>query len=348
MAAKKTDDSEYKALRKALKDGTPERLYIFHGDERYLLEHCLGELRKMADANGLGGFNHKRFDGKNLKVEELIEAAEALPVFAERTLVEVHDYNMFKADEASRTRLTELFGDLPEYLCLVFVFDTVEYAPDRRLKATTALLKNAHVVEFPVQGKPELVKWIRAHYAAVGKKIQPEDAEYLSFITGGLMTSMLGEIEKTAAYSQGEYVTKADIDAVVTPVLEAVSYKLADAVAAGSFEEAARILDELLQMKEPPHKLIFGVSLKLRQLYAARLCLDAGEDSSDLMEISGIKYPFQAKNLMSAARNMTTEEARSAVSLCAEAAFEMNSGSEPGEALTMLLVKLASERKVRR
>lgn len=343
MATAKRDETEYNALREAVKAGRPEKLYIFHGEERYLLEHYLGLLRKMVDDGGFGSFNHRRFDGKSLRLDDLEDAVDTLPAFAERTLIEVHDYNLFKADEASRTRLCELFEGLPDYVCLVFLYDTVEFAPDRRLKTTVRMLKCAHVVDFAIRDQSELSKWVRAHYKALGKRIAPEDAEYLAFITGGAMTAMLGEIEKTAAYARGEQVTRRDIDAVVTPVLDAVSYKLSDAVAAGDTGEAARLLDELLHMREPPHKLIFSISLKLRQLYAARLCLDAGKSAEELMELSGIRYGFQARNLMSAARGISAEKARLAVASCADAALQMNSGADPAEALTGLLVALAAE-----
>ncbi|MCF0120914.1 MAG: DNA polymerase III subunit delta, partial [Oscillospiraceae bacterium] len=71
MAKKETDNTEYKALRAAEKDGSYAQLYIFHGEERYLLEHCLGMMRKMADQNGLGSFNHRRLDGKTMELGQL-------------------------------------------------------------------------------------------------------------------------------------------------------------------------------------------------------------------------------------------------------------------------------------
>ena len=37
MAGKKTDNSAYLQLRRELKAGTPGRLYVFHGPEKYLM-----------------------------------------------------------------------------------------------------------------------------------------------------------------------------------------------------------------------------------------------------------------------------------------------------------------------
>ena len=48
MAAQKkpaADNSAMKELKRALKEGNPGRLYVFHGEETYLREYYLNELK---------------------------------------------------------------------------------------------------------------------------------------------------------------------------------------------------------------------------------------------------------------------------------------------------------------
>jgi len=338
---KKKDDSQYEALRLAINEKNPKNLYIFHGEEKYLLETYLKKLREALLSGGFEEFNYKRFEGRGLTAQTLVDAVDALPVFGERTLVEVHDFDIWKCGEETRLRLMDIFEDLPEYVCLVFVYDTIEYKPDGRQKLAQSLKKYGSVVDFALQDQTKLLKWIQAHVAALGKTMDPKAAEYLAFITGGLMTTLSGEIEKVCAYAKGDAVTKKDIDAVVTPVLDAVSFKLTDAVAKGDYNESAKLLDELLRMREPPHKLIFGISLKIRQLLAARVCLDSGLGENTLKTMCGIRYDFQARALIQSAGRTTLSRCRRAARLCAQTAFEMNSGSEPEAALTELLIKLS-------
>ena len=58
-APKKTaaDNSAMKELKRALKEGTPGRLYVFHGEETYLREYYLNELKKALLPDGLDAFN---------------------------------------------------------------------------------------------------------------------------------------------------------------------------------------------------------------------------------------------------------------------------------------------------
>jgi len=289
--------------------------------------------------DGLGGFNYKRYDNKTLPVDELEDAVNTLPMFADKTLVEIHDFDIFKSD--ARQRICDIFADLPDYICIVFIYSTVEYKPDGRQKINKEILKHANVVEFATQEQNKLVKWIKRHFQDAGKSISTGDAEYLAFITGGLMSPLKGEIEKTAAYSKNETVTRGDIDAVVTPVLDTVAYKLTDALVGRDNKKTLQVLDELLQMREVPHKMIYSISLKMRQILAARICLENNLDRAVLMEMCNIRHDFQARTLMSTAGRATLSGCRNAVLFCAQAALELNSSSEPESRMIELITKLA-------
>ena len=304
-----------------------------------MLESSIAELRKKLCPDGLDGFNYRRYEGGGLSVDELDGAVNTLPVFAERTLVEVFDYDVFSGED--KDRLAELFSDLPEYACVVFVFDTIPFKPDRRRKQDAEILKRADSVEFSVQDKSLLIKWITRHFADAGKGVSSADAEYLAMITGGYMTALHSEIEKAAAFASGDVVTRADIDAVVTPVIDAVIYKLTDALIARENAAALQILDDLFMMREAPHKILFSISLKMRQLLAARVWVESGLGMNALMEVCGIRYDFQASQLMSIAKKTNLYHCRGAVLACSETARLLNSSSEPEACLVELAARLA-------
>jgi len=329
----------YKRLAESLTGGQASRFYIFHGEERYLLERSLDQLRKLLCPGGLDGFNYKRFEGKNITIDDIDDSINTLPAFADRTLVEIHDFDIFKSDD--KKKLGELFSDLPDYACIVFIFNVIAYKPDGRTKADKEILKNADIVEFTVQGQDSLVKWIKRHFKDAGKTIGTVDAEYLVLITGGYMSAIFSEIGKTAAYAKGDVITRKDIDAVVIPILDAVVYKLTDALMRRKYTLAMRILDELLRMREAPQKLLFNISLKMRQLLAARICIESSLDKNALIEMCGIRHEFQARSLMDTARETTLKVCRDAVLLCADTAYALNSSAEPEAHLTELVLSFA-------
>ena len=340
MAQNKNADTSYDAFNAAINAGNIGGLYIFHGEERYLLDISISELRRRLCPEGLDSFNYKRFEGKDITVDEIEDAINTMPVFAERTLIEIHDNDLF-ANAQRKERFIEIFTDVPDYACVVFVFSAIEYKPDGRTKLDKELLKNAQVVEFTSQEQAKLLKWISRHFEAAEKKIAKADAEYLAFITDGLMTTLDSEIEKVSAYAQGETVTRADIDAVVAPSLDAVAYKLADAMLAQKYDAGMSILDELFRMREAPQKIIYSISLKMRQLLAARVCIENGMDKYALMDMCGVRYEFQARILMDAARRATLAGCREAVLFCSDAALALNSEPEPEARLIELVAQLA-------
>ena len=341
MAAKKQDYSGYKKLQAAIKNKTINNLYVFYGEERYSLENSLRLIRKMLVAPEMEEFNYKCFEGRSMTFSMLEQAVDALPVFSERTLIVVQDYNIFGEPESVRSSLLQLFSDLPEYVCLIFVYDTVEFKTYGNLKHNNAIKKLMEIVEFPPQPQSDLVNSVIRRFSKMNKRIKREDAEYFVFITDGLIHTIVSEIEKLSAYCSGEVVTRKDIDTIVTPALDAVIYKLLDAIIWQDYDKASKILSDLLRMQEQPHKILYSISVRMRQLLAAKICYQQGKDELFLMELYGIR-DFQARNLMQGAKGTSLSWCRGAVRLCAETAFLLNSGGGEGkELLAELLYKMA-------
>ena len=87
-------------------------------------------------------FNYHRLAGKTLTAQRLAETVDALPMMSPRTLIVVQDYDLFKAPEGERKAITQLLEDLPEYCCLVFVYDTLAYKRDARMKKLAGVLQD--------------------------------------------------------------------------------------------------------------------------------------------------------------------------------------------------------------
>ena len=251
--AKKTAKNEaYQKLKTDLKEGNPlGNAYLFYGEESYLREYYLGEIRKTLIPAGFEEFNYHALEGKDLTAQSLTEMAEAMPMMAERTLIVVTDWDIYKLNEDQRERFIALLEDLPEYCCIVFVYDTVAYKQNKTVKKLCKAM-DAHVtpIEFKAQDTSDLTAWIARRFRALGKQIDRQTAEYLIFLCGGLMTGLSQEIAKIGAYAKGEVITQRDIDAVADPVLSAEIFKMTDAVSQSDYNKAAAILGDLLKMQE--------------------------------------------------------------------------------------------------
>lgn len=342
MTVKRNSKAEYKALKLDISNNSLGRLYVLRGREEYLREYYLREMKKLVLKDGLEEFNYKKLDGDKLSMDELYAAVDALPVFSERTFVEVRDFDLSFPGEEQQARLIDLLSDIPEYCCLVFVYDTLEFKVGGASKVSAALKKFGSIVEFSEQDQSDLFNWIGRRFAAAGHEIGVKEKEHLILTCGLLMAGLIPEIEKISGFAKGKRITIEDIDAAAVPIPEAYIFKMTDAISAKNYDRAAGILGELLQIKESPVKILAVIGSQLRKLYTAKAVLDANESQSRLIEIADIKYEFIAKRLLSSAKSFSTEWCRKAVKLCAAYDFEMKSpGRDDEDLLKQLLIELA-------
>ena len=343
MAQKeKADAAGYQQLRKDLSGQKPGRLYLFYGEETYLRDHYLEELRRQILTGGMGEFNFHQVPAKEMSPRRLEEALDCLPMMAERTLVQVTDYDLFKAGEKDREAYIQLLSDLPEYVCLVFVYDLIPYKGDARTKLAGAIKQNGVVANFVRQDQGDLVDWVRRRFRALGKDIDSKLALDLIFLCGDLMTNLIGEIEKIGAYAKGPRITRGDVDAVATPQLDAVVFRMTDAIGEGKFDRAAQVLGELYQMQEAPIKIMWSLGRQMRQLYSARLALERGKGAAYVASLWGMK-PYPAEKLLGAAKRFSLPWCRRAVVRCGEIDLAMKSTGQDGQQLlTSLLLELAA------
>ena len=340
---KKPDTAGFDQLKKDLTQGKPGQLYIFHGEETYLRDSYLRKLQEAVLTGGLGEFNRHDLGAKDMSPHALEEAVDCLPMMAERTYVQVTDFDLFKAGERDREEYVRILSHLPEYCCLVFLYDLIEYKPDARTKLAGAVKKAGTEVNFARQDQGQLVKWIRAHFRALGKEIEPRLCGELIFLCGDLMQKLGQEIEKIGAYAKGPSITWADVEAVATPQLSAVVFKIADAIGEKNYDRAASILGELYQMQKKPQEIMGALGKQMRQFYSAQLAQSSGKGADYVARLWGMNYP--ANQLMNSARRLSLPWCRQAVLACARTEMAMkSSGQDDQELLTALLLELANTR----
>ena len=344
MANNQVDNGALQELKTAIREKRAQRLYIFHGEEVFLLQHYLGQLKKMLVDQLTESFNYHKLTKENFDLHGFADAVESLPMMAEHTFVWVDDIDIFKLPEADRTKLTEILSDIADYCTVVFTFETVSWKPDKRQKKLWDVIENhASVVEFPKQGQRELIAWVTRHFAANQKRITPELCSYLIDITGGTMTALAGEISKICAYSGAENIVKSDIDAVTEPVLDAVVFQMTDLLGDGKYGPALIKLQQLLKMQQEPIGILGAVGGHFRRLGTARTLLDNGKNAGDLARLYKIgDYP--ARKLMGAAKNFSAQFCATAAELILETDRQMKTSyDEPERLLELLILRLSQE-----
>ena len=328
---KEEEKLNYTAAVRELKQLGPERVYLLWGPEDYLREQYLVQLKKICLPEGDDSFSYRRMDGPELDLTALRQAMDALPFMTERSFIELRDMDINKIKDTET--FSAMLQDVPEYCVLAFVLDA-DYELDGRLKSVKALRQTAKELKFTNQSQGMLTDWLVRRFAAAGKRIELDAAQRLIFISGELMSGLIPEIEKVAAYAKGERVTVADVEAVANHIPEAVIFDMTEFIAQKKYNSALSVLAELLADKNnEPIAMLAMLAMQMRRLYAARLAIEQGLGSKFVMEACAIKSDYIAKKLINAARGYTLPQLIRAVELCAQADYQMKSSSQDAREL---------------
>lgn len=319
MASEKktSKNAAYDRLRAALKAQTTARAYLFYGEESYLRQTYVQQLQTLLIPKGSEDFNLHRLSGPRLTAQEVADAVEAMPMMAANTLVTVTDWDIFKLEESQRSQLIELLEDIPEYCTLLFIYDTVAYKRDGKMKKLAAAIdKNVEVVEFQGQSRDALVRWLQKRFRALDHQIDLTTADYMLFYCGTMMDNLISEVSKVAAYAKAQQITTADIDAVAEPVLDARIFDMTNHISAGKYDRAAAVLGDLLRMQTEPIVILGAIGKELRRLYTARMALDSGKDRFWLMDLWQMRSDYPARLLLQAARRVDHAWCKRSLAAC--------------------------------
>ncbi len=329
MAKKKPTENkaDYSAEVKKLKSEGPKNLYLLRGEEDYLREQFLSVLKSVCLPDGEDDFSYKRFDEEELAYPKFEEAIDSLPFMTERTFIEVRNADINKLKDGEQ--FLKLLRDIPDYCTVVFILDA-DYELDRRLKFTKGILELACDLCFSVQSKSLLYNWISRRFAAAGKRIEFEAVERLIFVSGSLMNQLIPEIEKIAAYTKGDCVKCAEVDAVAHHIPEADVFEMIGHIAKQEYNVAAGMLAELISGNEnsEPIMILALIGAQMRKLYAAKLALEEGLGIKYVMSTCNMRFETFARQLVDQSRAFSFAQLKRAVELCAEADYKMKSSSE--------------------
>ena len=343
MAKKQAAPNGLQELKSAVKNKALDRLYFFHGEETFLLNHYLGQMKKLTLDELTESFNFHRLNNETFDIRDFADAVENLPMMAEHTFVQVDDIDLFKLNEGDRTKMAEILGDIPDYCTVVFTYLTVAWKPDKRLKKLWEAVEQGTIVEFAKQDQRDLIAWVSRHFAAHKKRISTDLCAYLIEITGGTMTALSGEIDKICAYSGADEIRKTDIDAVTEPVLDAVVFQMTDMMSSGRYDLALAKLQQLLKMQQEPLAILGAVGGHFRRISTARTLLDNGRNAGELAKLCGIQ-DFAARKTMDIARRFRPEFCAAAAKLVLETDYRMKTSFDDSERLLELLIlQLAQE-----
>lgn len=335
-------------IKKQLKSGEFERLYMLYGDENYLKAYYCAEIAKKV-VSGMESFNLHKFYADNLNLSQLEAAIDNMPLMSDRKCIILHDIDPegLKADEWKE--LQRMLKAIPEECVLILHYDGVKYDKSKsRWKTLLGIAqKNGMAVEIGRQPKSTLVKWLIKKADEKGCTLTVETAEYLINTCGEDMNQLECEIEKLCAFTGSGEVLKTSIDRLVSRPLDASIYDLAKAVTAGKVTQSLKIIDELFYRKEEPVIVLSALSGTFCDLCRAKTALISGARQSDVeVDFNYRGREFRVRNAMRDCAGIDLSVLRAGIDLLMRADESLKSTSiDKRVVLERLVVDIAGLRK---
>ena len=307
-----------KKLSEEIKSGELKQVYILYGEEAYLRNQYKDKL-KDALLGGGDPMNFHYFEGKDVRVGEVIDLAETMPFLADRRVIILENSGLFAH---GGEELAEYLGAPSETAYFVFVEPTV----DKRSKLYKAATAKGRAIEFAAQDETVLKRWILGFLKKENKNITERDLNLFLDKTGSDIANIRGELEKLLCYClERDVITAQDIEAICTKQVSSQIFDMINAVAEKRQKEAMELYYDLLTLKEPPMRILFLITRQFNMLLQVKELKNKGLDANAIGEKVGLAG-FIARKYVAQAAKFKENDLRRALTDCVESEEAVKTG----------------------
>jgi len=296
--------------RRRLKKGV-SGAYIFFGDEEYMKRFCLTETRKsIAGDADTAAFNIISIscDDSMGRSEEAVsggsagyiaEAAAALsspPLFADKKLVELHDFNFSKLSDQLIGALVSLAENMEEDSTFIIFCRGGEIdvgtLPMRPSKLYSSLSEVYTFVSFEPEPPAKLSSWIQRHFTSEGIAAENPECYALMSRCGHSMFILSGEISKLICYLKArgrDHLREDDIKEVTCAYTESADFGLSNALQAGDAVSAFAEIGLMKAAHEKPEIMLASITRLITDVYTVQTLFEAGMTRSEIASGLGMK-----------------------------------------------------------
>lgn len=298
-------------------------IYLFYGEETYLLETRVKKIKKEYQQLILG-INFIQIDDTN--AEELIADLETPAFGFDKKLIIAKNTGLFKKEKKTTksdskkkkvddTKLPlnekiakyiqENSEELKDTVDLVFVEQEVD-----KNALYQAIEKVGEVKEFALLKLPDLIANIKKIAVAYKVNIDDATAKYLVECCGTSMQDLINELRKLIEYKgENSNITKQDIDLLCTKQIQAVIFDLTDNLGKKETSKALKVYNGLISNKEPIQKILITLYNHFKKLYIIKIAEKYNEDVATAMNLKPNQL-FLVSKYKTQARYFETQELR--------------------------------------
>jgi DNA polymerase-3 subunit delta len=330
------------------KKGKLQPVYLVVGEERFLRDQVVAELRAAALGSGVPAFNEDKFQAGEVDVERVIGAARTVPMMAPKRFVLVRglerwdsardkrDDRRDKDDEEDSSasspldRLAAYAAEPIDSTCVVLVAEKI----DGRRKLMALAKRGGFLVACEALPAGALVDWIEARVHAKGHAMDRDVAEVLAAIAGPELAYVNDAIERLSLFAgTGGAIDEAAVAECVARVRTADTWALVDAVGKRDLGAGLRILADVYDPRDRGLPLLGALAWSIRQLAKYQAATAQGASNDEAARRAGVFQPFRARELAQKARGFRAKEVERWLLVLAETDIALKSSRRPADAI---------------
>ena len=292
-------------LKKSIGEGSFLPAYCLYGTETYLITHYAATLSDTIVGNCMPDFNLNRMEGDTTTMNQILEAAEALPVMHSHRCVLVRDFPVTNCSDKDLNDLAEYLADPSPQTVIVFYYTGMQPGGTGKWKSfLNAIDKVGGGVKLVPKTQQELIRILVTGAGKRGCRMSSNTAAYLIECVGTDLNTLLCEIEKLCAFRMNLEITTGDIDKLCSKSLSVTAFQMVREITRKNSKSALKTLENLFANREEPIKILGALASSYVNLYRA---LTAQEDAIPLEQLGkdlNMKKPANLQYSLKDARNL--------------------------------------------
>jgi len=297
-----------KKLNEDLKNHTFEKAYLLYGDEAYLKRFYLNKFK--AEIAPGDEMNQRVVTEDDFTASSLKDFTDTMPFFADRRLLVLTDTDLFKN---SSEGFAEWLETLPDTCTVVFSETNV----DKRNKLFKTIEKIGYAVEFNHPEEKQFGDWILKKISGAKLQITRDNFEFLISILDHSMDAADAEMEKLLSFCLDKSeITREDIAEMISAHVESRIFDLVEQVALGNRQKALDLYYDLIELKEPPMRILFLIGRQFNQMSVAVSFAEARRSKDEIAKALKLKSSFIVGKLLDQSRRFSLETIKSCVEEC--------------------------------
>jgi DNA polymerase-3 subunit delta len=321
-------------------------VYFLYGPEDYLIEEEIQKLLNQSLSLKERGLNFHLFSGEEHSSQEIVQAAQTLPMFSRYRFILVREAD--RMEEEKMEGLTEYITQPSPSTCLVLYGQTIGSWKKHRKE----IEKVGKVEEYSRLKGRALASWMKNRMNEKGKTLSEESADYLVEVVGDHLHDLDNALEKVFL-SVGEKGTigLSDLEEITSEVKVSTVFDLTDAIGRQNLEKALGILGKAMESKaivfrkeEQGSKLGDPIPLLLsmmaKQYWSMLTIKEMSSHRRDIGEVAKElgTSPWNVKKLMDQGRNFSEASLREGIRKCHQADLAIKRTGGPKDLLMEKLV----------